>query len=101
MSKGIAIETILLILVGIIVVGVLVYLIYSYTSTGQLSAQECRARLTELCMQCAVKGFSTAYTLNTTITLDCSKYAEFSGWSGVNNCNNAKTDGLCKELGIA
>jgi hypothetical protein len=104
MSKGIAIRTILLLVVGLIVVGVLVYLVYSYSTSGQLSVHECRVRLIELCTQCSLKNFGS-FPLSSTLTSECSKYSEFSGWgspSAVNNCNNANpnTKNLCKELGV-
>jgi len=51
-SKGIAIQTILLLLVGIIVVAVLIYFVYSYISNPTLSATDCRARLISYCMTC-------------------------------------------------
>jgi len=99
MSKGIAIRTILLLVVGLLVAGILIYLVYSFTATGQLSVYECRVRLTELCTQCNNIGFGD-YTLNSTLTGECSKYSEFTGWGIINNCNNANTDDLCKNLGV-
>jgi len=104
MSKGIAIRTILLLVVGILVVGMLVYLVFSYTTTGELSVYECRIRLTELCTQCSLKEFNS-FPLSSTLTSECSKYGEFSSWSGINNCeppapDEAKVENLCKGLGI-
>ena len=61
MSKGIAIETILLLLVGIIVVGVIVYLVYTYATGKTLSAYECRAKMVSWCTNCfnVASGSST------------------------------------------
>ena len=99
MSKGIAIQTILLLVVGIIVAGALVYLIYYYTSSEQLSAHECRARLSELCTQCRNLNF-VGFPLSSALTTECSQYSEFSGWNGIISCDNTTTDDLCEWLGI-
>ncbi len=103
MSKGIAIRTILLLVVGILVVGILVYLVYSYTSSGQLSVYECRVRLTELCTQCSNMDFK-GFALDIRLTNECSKYGEFSGWSGISNCapggDPTGVKNLCKGLGV-
>jgi len=56
MSKGIAIRTILLLVVGIIVAGILIYLVYSYTTGVTLSAYECRAKMINWCTNCFNMG---------------------------------------------
>ena len=57
MAKGIAIQTILLLLVGIFVVGILVYLVYSYTRSPTLSTMECRTIATSWCTSCKLSDF--------------------------------------------
>ena len=52
MTKGIAIQTILLLLVGILVVGIIVYMVYRYFVGAPLSEQECRARAITWCTGC-------------------------------------------------
>ena len=63
MKKGIAIQTILLLVVGIIVAGILVYLVYSYTTGQTLSAHECRAKMMSWCTNCYNVGGGTSITL--------------------------------------
>ncbi len=58
MSKGIAIETILYLLLGIIVVGIIVYLVYTYSSGGQLSEQQCRSNIINWCTGCSVANWA-------------------------------------------
>ena len=58
MSKGIAIQTILYLLLGIIVVGIIVYLVYTYTTGGQLSEQQCRSRIITWCTGCSVANWA-------------------------------------------
>jgi hypothetical protein len=52
MSKGIATETILYLLVGIIVVGILIFLVYKYVLTSQLSSDQCRGLMIGWCTTC-------------------------------------------------
>jgi len=57
--KGIAIQTILLLLVGILVVGILVYLVYNYTRNQTLSEAECKSRINNLCMDCQIRSWGS------------------------------------------
>lgn len=58
MSKGIAIRTILYLLLGVIVVGILVYMVYTYTGGAQLDEQQCRSRVITWCTGCSVAGWA-------------------------------------------
>jgi len=58
MSKGIAIQTILYLLIGVLVVGVLVYLLYSYVLSPILPETECRALATSWCTSCKTGGWT-------------------------------------------
>ena len=57
MSKGIAIRTILLILVGTIVAGVLIYLVYSFSTNPTLSRTECIPIVTDWCTRCMISDW--------------------------------------------
>jgi len=71
MTKGIAIQTILMLLVGILVVGIIVYVVYRYFVGAPLGEQECRARLTSWCSSCKVMNYSYAgYALGQNL-VDC------------------------------
>jgi len=50
--KGIAIQTILMLLVGILVVGIIVYMVYRYFVGAPLNEQECRSRAITWCTGC-------------------------------------------------
>jgi hypothetical protein len=52
MNKGIATETILLLLVGIIVVGILIFLVYKYVIGSPLGQAECRGMAINWCTSC-------------------------------------------------
>jgi len=51
-KKGIAIQTILLLLIGVLVAGVLVYFVYRYFSGGSLSREDCRGIMVGWCTTC-------------------------------------------------
>ncbi len=57
-KKGIAIQTILLLLVGILVVGIIVYMVYRYFVGAPLNEQECRARAITWCTGCKNAGWT-------------------------------------------
>ncbi len=53
MSKGIAIQTILYLLIGVLVVGIVVYLVYSYVMNPMLPETQCRTLATAWCTSCS------------------------------------------------
>jgi hypothetical protein len=55
-SKGIAIRTILLILIGVVVLAVMVYLVYGTTTESPLSSTACMGKVIEWCTRCKLKG---------------------------------------------
>jgi hypothetical protein len=52
MSKGIAIQTILMLLVGILVVGIVVYMVYRYATKSSIGQEGCRAVIMDWCSMC-------------------------------------------------
>jgi hypothetical protein len=52
MSKGIAIETILYLLIGVLVVGIVVYLVYTYAFNPIPGQTQCRASAISWCTSC-------------------------------------------------
>jgi hypothetical protein len=89
--KGIAIQTILLLLVGILVVGILVYLVYRYsTSSSTLSTTECLTKVTNWCTSCMVSGWDTSVSLSKDVQ-DCAKKiigSATANWDDNLNCGN-------------
>jgi len=72
MRKGIAIQTILLLLVGIIVVSILVYMIYRYTGGGVLNEQSCRSEMISWCNLCLGGKFQSGPAMSEGLK-DCAK----------------------------
>ena len=68
--KGIAIQTVLMLLVGILVVGIVVYMVYRYIFAPPLSIQECRAQFVSWCTTCKATGFVGGFEMGPTLT-DC------------------------------
>ncbi len=66
MSKGIAIRTILLLLVGILIAGILIYFVYSYTTgSASLSTTDCLSKVTSWCTSCMVSNWANGFnTIN-------------------------------------
>jgi len=86
MSKGIAIQTILLLMVGTLVAGILIYLVYSYTRSPTLSKTECIAEVTNWCTTCMISGWNK--------DIECPQDVKDCGnlilgnewWTGNDNC---------------
>lgn len=105
MKKGIAIESILLLLIGILVAGILIYLVYRYSNRQIISETDCTGRLSEMCSTCKNSGWGSWPNRGVAsdapffkIIDDCASYSKFSVFSGVNDCAGMKNG--CKMLGI-
>ena len=57
-NKGIAIPTILLLVSGILVAGVLIYMTYRSTTNSPISEYECRGMMIPWCTGCANLGWT-------------------------------------------
>ncbi len=105
MSKGIAIQTILLLLVGILVIGILIYLVYSYTTgSSSLSVTDCRAELTTICTVCSLREWAATATLTTgnqNVINTCRNFDDFSAFpSSPANCGVAAFRTGCNRTGV-
>ena len=112
MKKGIAIQTILMLTIGVIVVGILAYMVYSYTSGSALSVNECRAKLIDVCTRCMVAGcLSSTPTYNPCAYIDfssevysttdgCAQYEVFRQWSNNYDCWSGTIIEECEALGV-
>lgn len=99
MKKGIAIETVILLLIGILVIGIMTYLIYKASANKTLSLYECKAKLMDICKICKNTNWDAIYLLNdlaipnnlyNTVITPCSTYSEFFYWSDNTCCGNNK-----------
>jgi len=86
MTKGIAIQTILMLLVGILVVGIVVYMVYRYMFSPGLSQNECRAQLVSWCTTCKTAGWTGGFDLGSTLSTCTNNYFG-SGWNSGDDCD--------------
>jgi len=89
MRKGIAVPTILKLVIGVIVIVIIVFLIYRYVLKSPIGEQECRARMTAWCASCQLSGWTSGPGMNQELK-DC--VSEHNLASQHNDCSNAKTD---------
>ena len=106
MIKGIAVRTILLLVVGVLAVGILVYLIYEISSTRAFTVSECRSELTNICNFCMNLEWRNVDLSSNQwyIVTNCSTYAEFFNWGDNRCCHRAAICGYmrndCKAMGL-
>jgi hypothetical protein len=76
-TKGVAISQIILLVLGIIVLSVVAFLLYSNftTTTGQIDVQKCRAVATNACTACSIAtgGLLSGCTASTYLLSDSDK----------------------------
>jgi len=103
MSKGIATQTILLMLVGIIVVGIIIFIVYRMLTGPSLTEGECRARMITACMFCKNAGWDSTDGVPSDLTNKngCAKPGGiFEYWADNTQCNKGSMVEDCKQLGI-
>ena len=106
MKKGIAIQTVLLLLIGIIVAGVVIYLVYRYANSKVISEAECNSRLTEICILCKNSGWGPWPSRPSSffnIIDNCTVYPKFSIFkcgAQCDDCTEINTTSACKIFGI-
>jgi hypothetical protein len=100
MSKGIAINTVLLLIIGIIVVVVMIYLIYSTATKPALSIEQCKTKMRQHCILCANMGWERAILASQEL-IDCgNEYSELSDWSDNTHCTVGGTKTDCQAIGV-
>jgi len=110
-TKGIAINTIMLLIIGILVAGIVVYLIYRYASGRIISERDCQSRLTEVCVMCKNGDWSSWPNRGNPIDApffqlidECSSYPKFSIFRCPAPCpaycNQMNQTSACKIFGI-
>ena len=86
MTKGIAIQTILMLLVGILVVGIKVYMVYRYMFAPGLTQNDCRAQLISWCTTCKTVGWNGGFGLSEAVA-KCTNTYFGSGWTSGDKCH--------------
>ena len=89
-NKGIAVRTILLLVVGVLVAGILVYMVYSYFGGSALSESDCKARLISWCTTCNMSSYNAPIKAKEAGT--CSNTYYGTGWGEDTQCNTAGVD---------
>lgn len=66
--KGVAVSQIIMLVLGILVLAVVAFLLYSnfVTSGGTLSAEQCRAAVTRACTSCSIASGGTSVQCDAT-----------------------------------
>jgi len=88
MSKGIAISTILKLIVGIVVVGIVIFLAYSYIPSPVLSEKECRARVISWCTGCSIANWGDVNNMSDELKKCVETYFYTGTLSGDIKCNS-------------
>jgi hypothetical protein len=70
-KKGIAINTILLLVVGLIVVSILAYVVYQTFTGSGLSREECRGRIISWCTSCSITDFKSDIKVGESLATAC------------------------------
>ncbi|MCS7123098.1 MAG: hypothetical protein RMJ17_00780 [Candidatus Aenigmarchaeota archaeon] len=107
MSKGVAIDKVILLLLGIIVLALIGYLLYT-TFVGAGSAQRiCEAALVSACGQCKLLGWPNTQDVKVSLTAcradvasQLGAYLTVSGETGIFNCANEENKKFCRLRGI-
>jgi len=95
MNKGIAIQTILLLVVGVLVAGIIIFLVFRTTTGSTLSATACQSRVISWCTTCRLKG-SGAWNMpcSNTIVGRCRCLSDVPEWTDwVSKCVDNPTSG--------
>jgi len=93
MRKGIAVRTILLLVIGILVAGILVYMVYrSFTGTT-LSQEECRSRAISYCTLCYTSNWQSEIKAGAAA---CTADHFGTTWSDTSDCTDTIVQEDCK-----
>jgi hypothetical protein len=93
MSKGIATETIIKIMLGLIAIVIIVYLLYRYVLKSPISETECKTRFTAWCANCQIVVFSGGPEPDVGLKQCIKKYTTLN-LDSVTSCNSHEGD--CK-----
>ena len=99
MSKGVAVRTIILFLLGLLVLVIVAYMVYRVFYSPTIPITECRTRWTSYCTSCKVAGWPNANNVSQDLR-DCAKtyWSSYSISSGTVNCSSSEIrppGGIC------
>lgn len=98
MSKGVAVRTIILFLLGLLVLVIVAYMVYRVFYSPTIPLTECRTRWTYFCTECKVAGWSDNISVSKDLE-DCvnNYWSGYSISSGL-KCSDSKIkppNGIC------
>jgi len=99
MAKGIALQTILMLLVGILVVGIVVYLVYRYMVGPGLTTEGCRQAIVNWCTTCSASGWISNIKVSSDVN-NCWNNNFFNPSVVITDCAVANTNNYCDQFGI-
>jgi hypothetical protein len=91
MKKGIAVETLMKLLIYMIAAGVVIFLIYRYVLGSGLSERGCATRMTAWCVQCQIAEFAGGPPMDDKLK-ECIDKNYLPGISKRDNCKGAEKD---------
>ena len=100
MAKGIALQTILMLLVGILVVGIIVYLVYRYMVGPGLTTEGCRQEIVNWCTTCQASNWLGSIAPTSTVS-NCWANNFFDTGAPANCGLIAGADTYCAGFGIS
>jgi hypothetical protein len=93
MSKGIAIETILYLLIGILVVGIVIYMVYTYVIGSPIGEQQCRSMAITWCTNCKNANWIGGVNAGSDLQKCGTKYfSPPSSWMSDGSCTTCDCD---------
>jgi len=110
MEKGVAVNYLILMVVGLLILVIAAYLIFRTSPAKKLSIEECRTRLIGICTTCKTRGWPDWPARNDPRWADVNKkfyyvidecsamYDEFKEFKNRENCTNLKIP--CRSIGV-
>ena len=107
MNKGVAVQTIILVLVGLIVLVLLTYLIWtSFTEQRSIPMEECKSKFMIWCRSCGYQGWpdgggvpGNSYELPSDIRKCLNDFPEL-GITAPAECDDAHSLNSCGKVGV-
>lgn len=100
MSKGVAVHTIILVLVGLIVLVLLTYLVWtSFTEQKSIPMEQCRSKFMVWCRSCGYQNWADGINIPSDIS-DCLGDFPELGITVPAQCDDAHSLNSCGKVGI-
>ena len=110
MEKGVAVNYLILMILGLLILVIVAYLIFRTSPAKKLSIEECRTRLIGICTTCKTRGWPDWPARNDPSWVDVNKkfyyvidecsamYDEFEAFKNADGCNTLRDP--CRSIGV-